>query len=314
MTKEFFSPLLLSLLMLMAMIGFVELGTDSWIANITGNLLADRTKGLYLFIWTSSLMFALRFFAGPIVDRISPLGLLFGAALLGTVGLYLLSEAGAEFDFGGVVAAAVIAASIYGIGKTFYWATMLGVTAERFPRGGALVIGAMGCVGNLSAGLLGGPTIGFLQDKFASQDLQQSSPAAYERYRADSDDTLLFVFHVRGLDSSKVAVLDDNGKKLEQDLASLTKNGAKDENAERLSAWWNMARLEEDLDRQPVTQATLYGGRMALRYTAMVPAIMAVGFLLLMAYFRSIGGYRPIHLKTEDAQSLAYSAGVGDDA
>jgi hypothetical protein len=41
---------------------------------------------------------------------------------------------------------------------------------------------------------------------------------------------------------------------------------------------------------------------------------MAVGFLLLMAYFRSIGGYRPIHLKTEDAQSLAYSAGVGDDA
>src|SRR5260221_7020794 len=83
MAKEFVSPLFLFLLVLMAMIGFVELGTDSWIANITGNILANPTKGLYLFIWTSSLMFALRFFAGPIVDWISPLGLLFGAAVLG---------------------------------------------------------------------------------------------------------------------------------------------------------------------------------------------------------------------------------------
>ena len=127
-------------------------------------------------------MFALRFFAGPIVDRISPLGLLLGAALLGTLGLFLTSLAGAEFSLGGAVTAAVIAVTIYGAGKTFYWATMLGVTAERFPRGGALVIGAMGCVGNLSAGFLGGPTIGFLQDRFASRDLQQTSPAAYARY------------------------------------------------------------------------------------------------------------------------------------
>ena len=148
---------MISLLLLMAMVGFVELGTDSWISNITGNLLADPRKGLYLFIWTSSLMFALRFVAGPIVHRISPLGLLFVASCLGAVGLVLLSMAGEQFDFGGAVAAATIAATIYAFGKTFYWGTMLGVTAERFPRGGALVIGAIGCVGNLSAGVLGGP-------------------------------------------------------------------------------------------------------------------------------------------------------------
>ncbi len=45
---------MISLLLLMAMVGFVELGTDSWISNITGNLLADPKKGLYLFIWTST--------------------------------------------------------------------------------------------------------------------------------------------------------------------------------------------------------------------------------------------------------------------
>jgi hypothetical protein len=53
---------------------------------------------------------------------------------------------------------------------------------------------------------------------------------------------------------------------------------------------------------------------MALRYTALVPAAMAVGFLLLIVYFKSMGGYRPIRLSTDDSQTLAYSTGVGDDA
>ena len=314
MMRQFRSPLLLCLLVLMAMIGFVELGTDSWITNITGTLLNDPTKGLYLFIWTSSLMFALRFFAGPIVERISPLGLLFGAALLGTAGLSLLSAAGLEFDVGTIVASAVIAATIYGVGKTFYWATMLGVTAEQFPAGGALVIGAMGCIGNLSAGFLGGPTIGFLQDHFASRQLQQSSPATYERYRADEEDTLLFVFHTRGLDGSKVAVLQNNGQQLRQDLEALKQSGKRDANIERLQSWWSTAQREAAQDLEPVSEATLYGGRMALRWTAAVPAAMAVGFFLLILYFRSIGGYRQVHLKAADAQAVAYSAAVGDDA
>ncbi len=155
MAREFRSPLMVSLLLLMAMIGFVELGTDSWIWPIP-RATCWPTRGRACFavrFWTSSLMFALRFVAGPIVHRISPLGLLFVAACFGAVGLLLLSMAGERFDLGGAVVAATIAATIYDFGKTFYWGTMLGVTAERFPRGGALVIGAIGCVGNLSAGV-----------------------------------------------------------------------------------------------------------------------------------------------------------------
>jgi MFS family permease len=312
MAREFRSPLMISLLMLMAMVGFVELGTDSWISNITGNLLADPKKGLYLFIWTSSLMFALRFVAGPIVHRISPLGLLFVAACFGTVGLVLLSMAGEQFHLGGAVIAATIAASIYAFGKTFYWGTMLGVTAERFPMGGALVIGAIGCVGNLSAGVLGGPAIGFMQDRFASQDLQHTSPSASERYQSERENSFLF-FHARGLDSSKVAVLEDNGTQLAKDLAVLEKSGRKDENIERLSHWWSLARLEADRDRGPVTHATIYGGRMALRNTSMVPVVMAVGYLLLIGYFRSIGGYRQIHRDPDEIQTLTQTSGVADD-
>jgi MFS family permease len=308
----FSSPLMLALLLLMAMIGFVELGTDSWISNITGNLLADPKKGLYLFIWTSTLMFALRFVAGPIVHRISPLGLLFVASCFGAVGLVLLSQAGESFALGGAVLAATMAATIYAFGKTFYWGTMLGVTAEQFPRGGALVIGAIGCVGNLSAGVLGGPAIGFMQDHYASRDLRESSPAAYDRYKSDRENSFLF-FRGRGLDSSRVAVLEDDGRQLDRDLAVLEKAGRKDENLERLRAWWGSARPEAGRDRGPVTRATIQGGRLALRYTAIVPVAMAVGFLMLIAYFRSAGGYRPAQTDPEEVQALGLASGVADD-
>src|SRR5262249_19548557 len=75
------------LLVLHAMVGYVELGTDNWIIDITKIVLADANVSLMAFIWTNALMFTLRFFAGPIVHKISPVGLLFASAVLGTLGL-----------------------------------------------------------------------------------------------------------------------------------------------------------------------------------------------------------------------------------
>src|SRR5262249_19582606 len=59
---EFGSPILLFLVVLHAMVGYVELGTDSWIVNITETILNNKNFALVAFIWTNSLMFALRFF------------------------------------------------------------------------------------------------------------------------------------------------------------------------------------------------------------------------------------------------------------
>src|SRR5262249_15299280 len=111
MLKEFAAPVLLVLLLLHALVGYVELGTDSWITNITGNILSDPKKGLLLFIWTSGIMFVLRFFAGPIVHQISPLGLLFVSAVLGAVGLTMLGTAGAGFTVVGAGFTLVLAAT-----------------------------------------------------------------------------------------------------------------------------------------------------------------------------------------------------------
>ncbi|MEX2173431.1 MAG: MFS transporter, partial [Pirellulaceae bacterium] len=123
----FASPVLISLLVLHAMIGYVELGTDSWITNIMNNVVGEYA--ILLFVYTSTLMFVLRFTAGPIVERINPVGLLLGSSVLGCIGLYWLGIAEGL--------AVLVAGTVYALGKTFLWPTILGVVGERFPKGGA---------------------------------------------------------------------------------------------------------------------------------------------------------------------------------
>src|SRR5262249_38729414 len=132
-----------------ALVGAVELGTDSWIQNITGNILSPQ-QGQILFIFTSALMLVLRF-CGHWIEKnlkLSPIGLLLVCAICAIIGLNLVSGVTA---FGGAMAALVV----YGIGKTFFWPTMLAVTSDRFPRTGAVAISIMGGIGMMSAGLIG---------------------------------------------------------------------------------------------------------------------------------------------------------------
>lgn len=172
------------LYLLHAMVGYVELGTDSWITNITEQVLKSGTSAKLAFIWTNVLMFTLRFFAGPIVHKINPIGLLFCSAALGTIGLYLLGNPAVDSIWPWMAAV-----TVYGIGKTFYWPTLLGVISERFPKGGALALGLSGGVGMIGAGILGGPGIGYKQDYFAVRYLQESEEgrATYSRYMAEND-------------------------------------------------------------------------------------------------------------------------------
>jgi len=263
MLAEFAAPLLLILLFVHALVGYVELGTDSWIGSITGSIMADPQKGLMLFVYTSGLMFILRFFAGPIVHRISPLGLLFVSGILGAVGLTMLGSAES-------VVMCVVAATVYALGKTFLWPTMLGVVSDRFPKGGAITIGAIGGVGMLSAGLLGGPGIGYKQDYFASQYLREKSASTYEAYKSETKNSFLFFPAIQGLDGSKKAAL-------------LNKPGA------------NLTP-QELTDKPLVTAAHMEGGRMALKVTAAVPLAMAVIYLLLILYFKAKGGYKTVHI------------------
>lgn len=315
--------LLAVLLITHALVGYVELGTDSWIGKITGAIMDSKQNGLLLFVYTSTLMFVLRFFAGPIVEKTSPLGLLFFSGILGATGLLLLSTAT-------TIVFCVAAATVYALGKTFLWPTMLAVVSEQFPKGGAITIGAIGGVGMLSAGLLGGPGIGFKQDYYASEQLKDTDPAVYERYRSGTENEFLG-FRTVGLDGAKVGILekfkeaedgsgvvDEGGEEARRALEILRAdpNAPKKsvEDQERLVDWWDQARATAVQDKPLVTGASLFGGRMALRLTAVVPATMALIYLALILYFRSQGGYRPKIIVTAKEEAEMMTSGVAGPA
>ena len=290
MIRQLASPILLFLLLLHAGVGYVELGTDSWITNITNSILTGQ--GFLLFVYASSIMFVLRFFAGPIVERINPLGLLFCSAVVASVGLFML---------GSVESAVLVwmAVTVYGLGKTFFWPTMLGVVGERFPRGGAVTMGAIGGVGMLSAGLLGGPGIGYKQDFYASRFLQEASTPTYERYAAQTESRFGPFPKIKGLDGAKVGVLlEPNGAaELERAVQLLEKQGRSVSAITNLAEWWqSTGQPNASVDESPVSEARIFGGRMALKWTAVVPALLAVGYLILLLYFRARGGYRQVEL------------------
>jgi MFS family permease len=313
MLLEFASPILLFLLLLHAMVGYVELGTDSWITNITGTILANPSYGVMLFIWTSGLMFILRFCAGPIVHKISPLGLLFCSAVLGCCGLTMLGMGPTEGSY--VILFYILAATVYGCGKTFFWPTMLGVISERFPKGGALTLGISGGIGMLSAGLLGGPAIGYQQDSFAIQSLRTTDEHAYDRYKSTTPEQFLFFPAIHGLDNAKLATLNANppGSNISQDVANLEKAGRKlsdDKNLEGLNTWWQEAEPRAKFDKGPVDTARLQGGKMALTWTAVVPAMMAIGYLILIIYFWTRGGYQAQVLLEHKANDEQFTGGV----
>ena len=145
MWREATRPMFLLLFCCMWMTAAIELGPDQWFPSIMSALVPDMQGVLYL-VYTAGLMFLLRYFGSGIAHK-SPIATLLVCSGLAGLGLYWLGglQAGAASPL-----AAFMAATLFGVGKAFLWPTMLGVTAEQFPRGGALTINLMGGAGMAS--------------------------------------------------------------------------------------------------------------------------------------------------------------------
>jgi len=145
MFRESLRPLFLLLWLCMWMTAITELGTDQWVGSLITNL--TGMQGILILIYTAGIMFVLRFFGGPLANHFSPMGLLTISAILAAIGLYALGTASTPFM-------AFAAATVFGVGKTYFWPTMLGVTAELFPKGGAVTLAIMGGTGNLAVAFI----------------------------------------------------------------------------------------------------------------------------------------------------------------
>ena len=187
------------------------------------------------------------------------------------------------------------AATVYAVGKTFLWPTMLGVVGERFPKSATVAMAMLGCVGMLSAGYLGGPGIGYKQDYFASQYLQEKSEEAYNLVKALKAKGFLNFPVIKGIDGKKAGMLADDGEQLMAEV-KIVGDQIDDEEFEKLKTqrdWWNENKeYSEKENGGPVGEATLHGSRMAIRYTALVPAAMAVLYLLLLGLAK-VSGSQP---------------------
>ena len=118
-----------------------ELAPGQWVDLALSNVVG--MKGIVLLVYVSALMFVMRHFAGPIAHRIQPIGLLWCSSLFAAIGLYALSAAHTPI-------AAFAAATVWGVGVCYLYPTMLASVAERYPRGGAWLMGLMGFAAGLA--------------------------------------------------------------------------------------------------------------------------------------------------------------------
>ncbi len=159
-TKQMFlaclTPLFLVMLLCMFMTGATELGTNTWIVAL---LQGANVSGILILVFINGLMALGRSFAGPVVHRLNPNGMLIISSLLALVGLFLLSKATGYGAFG--------AAFVFAAGVCFFWPTMLGFVSEYIPKTGALGLSLMGGAGMFSTSLLV-PVMGHWYDNFKS--------------------------------------------------------------------------------------------------------------------------------------------------
>ncbi len=141
MFAELLNPMFLVWWLAMFLTAASELAPGAWVETALTRTVGMH--GIWLLIYVSGLMFVMRNFAGIAAHKLSPVGLLWVSCLLASVGLVLLSIANSPVT-------GLLAATVWGTGVCFMWPTMLAAASERFPRGGALLMGLMGTAGTLS--------------------------------------------------------------------------------------------------------------------------------------------------------------------
>jgi MFS family permease len=140
--RSLFSPLYLFMLVCMSLTAVTELGTQQWVERILGS---SGAHPMLVLAMVTGLMAVGRQFAGPVIHRLHPPGVLLASAIIATIGIYAMSVASGPMVY--------LAAVLFAIGVMYFWPTMLGFIGEYQPRTGALGMSLIGGVGMFATGI-----------------------------------------------------------------------------------------------------------------------------------------------------------------
>lgn len=136
MYKSVFSGLFLFMVICMFGTAITELFTNQWV-DVLFKTVTDNS--LLILTFVAAVQVLGRAFAGPVVHRLSPQGVLLASAILSALGIYMLVHLQGLAIFGGAI--------VFGLGVAFFWPCMIGFVAENLPRTGAVGLNLMGGAG-----------------------------------------------------------------------------------------------------------------------------------------------------------------------
>ena len=134
--KALANPLFWFMMVCMTLTATSEFIPQQWVETILGSSGASPMLVLAL---VTGIMALGRFFAGPVVHRLNPIGVLLMSAILTTSAIYFMSIAE-----GGMI---YVAAALFALGVCYFWPTMIGFTSEYTSKTGALGMSLMGGAG-----------------------------------------------------------------------------------------------------------------------------------------------------------------------
>ena len=136
MYKSLFSGLFIFMIICMFGTAITELFTNQWI-DVLFKTVTDNA--LLILTFVAGIQVLGRAFAGPVVHRLSPQGVLLASAILSALGIYMLIHLTGTAIFAGAI--------VFGLGVAFFWPCMIGFVAENLPRTGAVGLNLMGGAG-----------------------------------------------------------------------------------------------------------------------------------------------------------------------
>jgi MFS family permease len=138
----FANPLFYFITACMLLTANTELSTGQWIQSLLKSVVAAP---LLVLAFINGIMALGRFYAGPVVHRLNPAGMLLGSAIISAIGLFALAHAEGWATWG--------AAAVFAIGVCYFWPTMIGFVSEYIPDSGALGLSLVGGAGMLATAM-----------------------------------------------------------------------------------------------------------------------------------------------------------------